>query len=59
MKVVDFIIAKLREPATHTQIGRVLGTPGYGSFEEAFAIFDVQVLPFPVQDNSSVYCLHT
>jgi hypothetical protein len=37
----------------------VLGTPGYGSFEEAFAIFDVQVLPFPVQDNSSVYCLHT
>ena len=35
VKVVDFGIAKLRESATHTIPGTVLGTPAYMSFEQA------------------------
>jgi serine/threonine-protein kinase len=35
VKIVDFGIAKLRESATHTIAGTVLGTPAYMSFEQA------------------------
>lgn len=35
VKVMDFGIAKLRESATHTMTGTVLGTPAYMSFEQA------------------------
>ena len=35
IKIGDFGIAKLRESATHTIIGTVLGTPAYMSFEQA------------------------
>jgi eukaryotic-like serine/threonine-protein kinase len=35
VKVVDFGIAKLRESATHTLAGTVLGTPAYMSYEQA------------------------
>jgi len=35
VKVLDFGIAKLRESATHTMTGMVLGTPAYMSYEQA------------------------
>jgi serine/threonine-protein kinase len=35
VKVLDFGIAKLRESATHTLTGTVLGTPAYMSYEQA------------------------
>jgi serine/threonine-protein kinase len=35
VKIVDFGIAKLRESATHTLAGTVLGTPAYMSYEQA------------------------
>jgi serine/threonine-protein kinase len=35
VKIVDFGVAKLRESATHTVTGMVLGTPAYMSYEQA------------------------
>jgi formylglycine-generating enzyme required for sulfatase activity len=35
VKIVDFGVAKLRESATHTVTGMVLGTPAYTSYEQA------------------------
>jgi len=38
VKVVDFGIAKLRESTFQTLPGRVLGTPAYMSYEQAFGV---------------------
>jgi serine/threonine-protein kinase len=38
VKVVDFGIAKLREPSTHTMTDTVLGTPAYMSSEQAWGM---------------------
>jgi serine/threonine protein kinase len=52
VKVVDFGIAKLREAATHTTSGIVMGTPPYMSFEQASGMRSDQLDP-----RSDVYSL--
>lgn len=52
VKVVDFGIAKLREAATHTLTGTVLGTPAYMSFEQASGMRSDELDP-----RSDIYSL--
>jgi serine/threonine protein kinase len=52
VKVMDFGIAKLRESATHTVTGLVLGTPAYMSYEQATGVRSDQL-----DARSDVYSL--
>jgi len=52
VKIVDFGIAKLRESATHTLTGTVLGTPAYMSYEQASGMKSDELDP-----RSDVYSL--
>jgi serine/threonine protein kinase len=52
VKIVDFGIAKLRESATHTITGTVLGTPAYMSFEQAAGMRSDELDP-----RSDIYSL--
>ena len=53
VNIVDFGIAKLRESATHTQTGTLLGTPAY-----MFILTDLGHTPGAVKVNSTECLWH-